>query len=97
MIPANLAVLHVTRHPPAALTAVQLATPTEFSLMKQQIRGREGGGWARTVWALAERPALSDLEMVRARLIMVDPKVRTAVHLCGVTSTRHSTRLVATT
>lgn len=42
--------------------------------MKQQIKSREDGGWARTVWALADKPALSDLELVRARLIMVDPK-----------------------
>ncbi|KAK9796971.1 hypothetical protein WJX73_002111 [Symbiochloris irregularis] len=56
----------------------QLATPTEHSLMKQQIKSREDGGWARTVWALAERPALSDLELVRGRLVIIDPKDETS-------------------
>ena len=51
-------------------------TPAAYGTVKAQLKAREEGGWKRVAWALARRPQLHELELVHARLIAANPKVR---------------------
>ncbi len=51
-------------------------TPSAYGTAKAQLKAREEGGWKRVAWALARRPQLHELELVHARLIAANPKVR---------------------
>lgn len=43
--------------------------------VKKQLRAREQGGWKRISWSLAAQPQQSDLELLRGRMLALDPKV----------------------
>jgi large subunit ribosomal protein L45 len=50
------------------------ATSKCFGLMKKEIKVRESGGkWAKVSWGLAEEPRLSNVELLQARLLALDP------------------------
>ena len=51
-------------------------TPAAYGTVKAQLKAREDGGWKRVAWSLARRPQLNELELVHARLITANPKVR---------------------
>ena len=46
-----------------------------FSELKRELRQREGAGWKRVKWGLAQTPELGELEVVHGRLIYLNPKV----------------------
>ena len=50
------------------------ATGKCFGLMKKEIKVRQSGGkWSKVQWGLAEEPRLSDVELLQARLLALDP------------------------
>ena len=54
--------------------SAQAATPKHYSNLKRQLAARVEGGWARVAWRLARAPAPADVNLLQARLLMMDPK-----------------------
>jgi len=59
-----------------AAARAQAATPKHYSNLKRQLAVRAEGGWARVAWRLARAPAPADVNLLQARLLMMDPKAR---------------------
>ena len=49
-----------------------LVTDKMFGMLKQELRHREQGGWARVEWDLAQRPDHQAIELVQGRLMQGD-------------------------
>ena len=54
---------------------VQISTPKLSSELKSQLRQRVSGGWQRVHWELAERPTLRQLQLLRARIGVMNQHV----------------------
>lgn len=55
---------------------LQAATPKHYGNLKKQLAARHEGGWARVAWKLAQQPMPTDVHLLQARLLMMDPKAR---------------------
>ena len=59
--------------------------------MKSQLRQRAEGGWKRVHWEMVERPTLRQLQLLRARIGVMNQHVRPPNH--AHTHPEHSSRL----
>lgn len=57
-------------------SVLQAATPKHYGNLKKQLAARHEGGWARVAWKLAQQPMPTDVHLLQARLLMMDPKAR---------------------